>query len=150
MGIRFILRTSLAVIWVATGLGILQAQEPPLPDALQSQPKVKKLIEWGWDFPTPGYLRQNIRKMENAPFDGVNFWLIAGCNDPKSEGGTIFSKTKWDETKFEKIIINFNGTACPAYVKSAHDQYLFDNLGKPGTAVQNIPGVGINSKKAYD
>jgi hypothetical protein len=35
----------------------------------------KKLIEWGFDMPTPEYLRDNIRKMEKQPFDGLVFRL---------------------------------------------------------------------------
>lgn len=35
----------------------------------------KKLIEWGFDSPTPEHLRDNIRVMEEQPFDGVVFRL---------------------------------------------------------------------------
>jgi len=31
----------------------------------------KKLIEFGWDVPSPAYLARNIRRMEERPFDGV-------------------------------------------------------------------------------
>ncbi|NLN92954.1 MAG: hypothetical protein GX130_06585 [Candidatus Hydrogenedens sp.] len=38
----------------------------------------KKLIEYGWDVPTPEYIRDNIRAMEEKPFDGVVFRLKGG------------------------------------------------------------------------
>lgn len=31
----------------------------------------KKLVEFGWDIPSPAFLRANIAQMERAPFDGV-------------------------------------------------------------------------------
>jgi len=45
----------------------------------------KKLVEYGWDVPTPDYIRANIREMEKKPFDGVVFRLKGGGNvlDPK-------------------------------------------------------------------
>ncbi len=45
----------------------------------------KKLVEYGWDVPTPDYLRANIRGMEKRPFDGLVFRLKGGGNvlDPK-------------------------------------------------------------------
>lgn len=45
----------------------------------------KKLVEYGWDSPTPDYIRANIREMEKRPFDGVVFRLKGGANvlDPK-------------------------------------------------------------------
>jgi hypothetical protein len=36
-------------------------------------PKSKKLIEWGWDEPDTRFLRANIARMEQFPFDGVIF-----------------------------------------------------------------------------
>jgi hypothetical protein len=35
----------------------------------------KKLIEWGWDSPTPEFMRDNVTMMEQQPFDGVVFRL---------------------------------------------------------------------------
>lgn len=54
----------------------------PLP-TVERMPK--KLIEYGWDVPTPDYIRAHIREMETLPFDGLIFRLKAGDNvlDPK-------------------------------------------------------------------
>ena len=54
----------------------------------------KKLIEWGWDEPDPKFMRQNIAKMEQLPFDGVIFH-VAG-----NRGGNL-SWEPWGSRKFE-------------------------------------------------
>ncbi|NOK61869.1 MAG: hypothetical protein GFH27_549281n9 [Chloroflexi bacterium AL-W] len=41
------------------------------PTANTNVPKPKKIIEWGWDQPTPEYVRDNIRTMEEQPFNGI-------------------------------------------------------------------------------
>ena len=38
----------------------------------QSRPK-KKIVEYGWDVPYPDFVRDNIRQMENRPFEGIIF-----------------------------------------------------------------------------
>lgn len=58
------------------------------------KPNQKKLIEYGWDVPDPAYVRQNIREMEKLPFEGLIFRVSVNDN--------VFTKGKWDETKFEK------------------------------------------------
>jgi hypothetical protein len=40
----------------------------------------KKLIEYGWDVPTPAQMRDELAVMEKRPFDGVIFRLNAGHN----------------------------------------------------------------------
>src|SRR5688572_8679081 len=52
--------------------------------AAQSRPATKKLIEFGWDEPTTGYMKQHIAEMERRPFDGcvfhVNYLMPDGTN----------------------------------------------------------------------
>jgi hypothetical protein len=43
--------------------------------AASQEPQRKKLIEYGWDVPYPDFVRQNIRAMEQRPFDGIMFRL---------------------------------------------------------------------------
>src|SRR5450759_1401071 len=43
-------------------------------------PLGKKLIEYGWDVPTPAQMRDELASMEKRPFDGVIFRLAAGHN----------------------------------------------------------------------
>lgn len=82
----------------------VETVKAPAPGALERLAKPKKLIEWGWDCPTPAYLRKNIQEMEKRPFDGVVFWLRPYCNAVKNDvGGCIFSGKKWDEAGFAQI-----------------------------------------------
>jgi len=72
------------VLTLGTGQGLV-AQ-----DAL----KGKKLIEWGWDEPDTRSIRQNVRKMEQMPFDGLVFH-VAG-----SKSGN-FVWEMWGGRRFE-------------------------------------------------
>jgi hypothetical protein len=50
------------------------------PSAAQPLPHGKKLIEYGWDVPTPAQMRDELAAMEKRPFDGLIFRLNAGHN----------------------------------------------------------------------
>lgn len=52
----------------------------------------KKLIEYGWDVPTPKYIQEHIREMENRPFEGIIFKLPAS-------GGNVFNPDIWDKNQ---------------------------------------------------
>jgi len=54
----------------------------------------KKVIQYGWDRPTPEFLRDHLAEMETRPFDGVVFRL-------PGDGGEVFNIDKWDEEKPE-------------------------------------------------
>ena len=45
-----------------------------------SSPPPKKLIEYGWDVPTPAQIEQELATMEKRPFDGIIFRLAGGWN----------------------------------------------------------------------
>jgi hypothetical protein len=55
-----------------TALASSRAAERPAPD--------KKLIEYGWDVPTPQQMRDDLAAMEKRPFDGLIFRLGGGHN----------------------------------------------------------------------
>ncbi|MHB8997822.1 MAG: sugar-binding protein [Armatimonadota bacterium] len=57
-------------------------------------PATKKLIEYGWDVPTPEYVAANIREMEKRPFDGI-IMRTAGQGR-----GNIFSGGRWDPKEY--------------------------------------------------
>ena len=57
-------------------------------------PATKRLIEFGWDRPTPDFVRQNIATMEQQPFDGVVVTLHAGT--------MIFKRNTYPDTAFER------------------------------------------------
>jgi hypothetical protein len=46
----------------------------------QLGPLKKKLIEYGWDVPTPKQISQHLPDMEKRPFDGIIFKLAGGFN----------------------------------------------------------------------
>src|SRR5512135_2658245 len=49
-------------------------------DAASFGPTGKKLIEYGWDVPTPAQMRDELVAMEKRPFDGLIFRLGGGHN----------------------------------------------------------------------
>ncbi len=53
----------------------------------------KKLIEYGWDVPTPAFIADNIDSMVERPFDGLIFKLEGG--------GKVLEPQPWDESRFE-------------------------------------------------
>jgi hypothetical protein len=52
----------------------------PRADAGPLAPPVKKLIEYGWDVPTPAQMDEGLASMEKRPFDGIIFQLSGGRN----------------------------------------------------------------------
>lgn len=54
----------------------------------------KKVIEWGWDEPDTKIMRQNIAKMEEAPFDGVIYHVLTST-------GEMFMWEMWGNRRFE-------------------------------------------------
>lgn len=65
--------------------------------ACQSASKAKKLIEFGWDEPSTGFMREHISTMERAPFDGVVFNVHAR----KTNGSKFrFTWEAWSTNRF--------------------------------------------------
>ncbi len=60
--------------------------------AVETQATAKKLIEYGWDAPTPNFLLEHLKAMEQRPFDGVTIKLNAGRE--------VFKKTAYPNTAF--------------------------------------------------
>lgn len=57
----------------------------------------KKLIEWGWDEPSPSFMRQHCERMDRVGFDGVIFHAEAA-----SDGETVnFAWECWGARRFE-------------------------------------------------
>lgn len=61
--------------------------------------KNKKLIEWGFDSPTPEYLRDNLTAMQGQPFDGIVFRL-------RKEAHSIFQTTPLTEEELHLDILS--------------------------------------------
>jgi hypothetical protein len=75
----------LCLAFLLAGKACLEADQTPLPD--------KKLIEWGWDEPDTKFMRENLERMEQLPFDGLVFHANA------STGGN-FTWEMWGSRKF--------------------------------------------------
>ncbi len=79
----------------------------------------KKLIEFGWDVPTPTYLKDHIKEMEQRPFDGVILRLIGDFEGKHYEAYQAWAKVPFAEeaipffveelkaVKFDKFTDNF-------------------------------------------
>jgi hypothetical protein len=80
--------TTLAVL----ALAMLPAVSASAADPLDPPPK--KLIEYGWDVPTPAQMEQQLASMEKRPFDGIIFHLAGGFN--------AFQTNTLDPAKFEE------------------------------------------------
>lgn len=63
------------------------------PALAQTARSGKKLIEYGWDVPTPAQIHDQLAGMEKRPFDGIIFRLNAGHN--------AFATQPLDPLKFE-------------------------------------------------
>jgi hypothetical protein len=59
----------------------------------------KKLLEWGFDSPTPEYLRDNLSIMQGQPFDGIVFRL-------RREAYSIFQTTPLSEAELKLDILS--------------------------------------------
>jgi hypothetical protein len=76
--------------------------------AAEGPGKDKKLIEWGWDEPDTGFLRQNVAKMEQLPFDGLVF------HADSSQGGSLawemWGSRKFQPAEFQQAVADLNST----------------------------------------
>lgn len=79
-------------LWL-TLLGI--ALTAPVVAQPQRLPASKKLIEYGWDVPTPAFVADNVAEMEKRPFDGL-IMRVAGKGR-----GNVFSGGKWDAADYQ-------------------------------------------------
>ena len=67
----------------------------------------KKIIHCGWDIPNPEYMKENIKLMEKAPYDGISISLEAKDTDRKSviaNRHTLWQNWRWKKEWFEESI----------------------------------------------
>jgi hypothetical protein len=91
----------IAVCSVITFLSACAQQDTSAQEAAPeaSATSNKKLLEWGFDSPTPEYLRDNITAMQGQPFDGIVFRL-------RKEGQSIFQTTPLSEAELKLDILS--------------------------------------------
>ena len=81
----------IATTWIIAG-GMKAEGQSAMVHSLPS----KKLIEFGWDKPTPAYFKEHFSEMEKRPFNGV------GIEIPEAVGGgNIFLKSQWGKVSEE-------------------------------------------------
>jgi hypothetical protein len=92
------------VLWAAlAALVSLTAAESPAQD--------RKLIEYGWDVPTPAQMRDELATMEKRPFDGLIFRLNGGHNafvtQPLDSAKFAEDERILRDLKFTRFLDNF-------------------------------------------
>ncbi len=74
----------------------------------QGSARTKKLLEWGWDEPNTKFMRENVEKMEQLPFDGMVFHVDS------SKGGNLvwemWGSRKFDLAEFQHAIDDLKAT----------------------------------------
>jgi hypothetical protein len=111
------LLTSALAIWSAALLAPAQADEPP---------KAKKLIEWGWDEPDTRFLRANIARMEQFPFDGIIFHMAGDHNENLS--WQIWGDRRFSPSQFQQSVADLKATPFRRFT----DRFVRVNV-TPGT-----------------
>ncbi|MBX7142921.1 MAG: hypothetical protein K1X79_00570 [Oligoflexia bacterium] len=136
----------LALIIVAVSAA--QAEEPPR----------KKLIEFGWDEPDTAFLRDNIHRMEQQPFDGCVFHIRYTRPNwvPFPEDGGNFVHEAWGKRAFtlDEVTVAINDLRATPF-RSFSDNFVRLNVS-PGnvdwfddfSAITN--NVGLLAKVAFE
>jgi len=89
----------------------------------EAKPAVrKKVIEWGWDEPDTKFMRENIAKMEEAPFDGVVFHAMSGSGVNLS--WEVWGNRKFEIAEFKQAIEDLRGTKFQRFT----DRFLRVNI----------------------
>src|SRR5687767_11503566 len=86
----------------------------------EGSPRRKKLIQTGWDSPSPQQLRRDLREMEAQPFDGVVL-QVTGRDEAGQpvRFGAAFEDRKWKRSWFQSVV---------ADLKACRSARLTDNF----------------------
>jgi len=68
----------------------------------------KKIIEWGWDEPDPKFMRENIKQMEQMPFDGLVFHIINAQG--KNLAWEIWGHHRFEIGDFQQALVDLQST----------------------------------------
>jgi hypothetical protein len=95
---------------IALILWLVAAASPSLRAAPLAAP-AKKLIEYGWDVPTPAQMGEELAAMEKRPFDGLVFRLSGGHNafeiKPLQSGSFVEDARILHRLQFTQFTDNF-------------------------------------------
>jgi hypothetical protein len=70
--------------------------------------KGKKVIEWGWDEPDTKFMRANIEKMEQFPFDGLVFHATSGKGE--NLAWEVWGSRKFNAADFKQAVDDLKAT----------------------------------------
>src|SRR5436190_9762189 len=101
--LRMIRQFSCAVLF---GVLVVSAATPAGED--KDALKKKKLIEWGWDEPDTKFMRENIEKMEQFPFDGLVFHATSGKGD--NLAWEVWGSKKFAPDDFKQAVDDLKAT----------------------------------------
>jgi hypothetical protein len=71
----------------------------------------KKLIEYGWDVPSPSYVKEHIAEMETHPFDGVVMYVPSALDSGTILGWKVFNGPAITASEYEPAIADLQATA---------------------------------------
>ncbi len=117
----------------------------------------KKLIEHGWDMPTPAFIRDHLREMEKRPFDGVVLKLEGGKDvlepTPWAEADFAADMEALEAVKWERFTDNFiaiGAATTQDWFSDEHWQAIEHNIRLIGRAARVGSCVGVClDPKAY-
>ncbi len=131
-----------------------------VPCSLFCQAVPKKLIEFGWDYPTVNKLKSEITEMEKAPFDGVVFSIdvdVFNVFDTVKLPDTYFkyddlTKIKWKKFTDNFLFVRGIGHSGPHWLDDKSWQTISRNIEKlsKAIAVSNAKGIGFDAEYYYE
>ena len=120
----------------------------------------KKLIEFGWDYPTANKLKSEITEMEKAPFDGVVFSIgveVFNAFDTIKLQDSYFKyddlvKIKWKKFTDNFLFVRGIGHSGPHWLDDKSWQTISRNIEKlsKAIAVSNVKGIGFDAEYYYE
>ncbi|MEO8962608.1 MAG: hypothetical protein ABI325_12045 [Ginsengibacter sp.] len=123
----------------------------------QRKPEQKKLIEFGWDYPTVSYLKAHIHDMQKAPFDGVVFSFdfdIYNSFDTTQHKDSQFqyddlSKIDWKNFTDNFILMRGVGYSGAQWLDDMAWLKIVINIKKVSKALSVSQAVGIGFDPEY-
>jgi hypothetical protein len=119
----------------------------------------KKLIEFGWDYPTSTFIEHNIERMQQSPFDGVVFSFDAGIYnafDPVKLADPVFDLNVLSNIHWQKLTDNFLfvrgvGLSGPHWLDDSAWNIILQNLTNlsKALAVSKAKGIGFDPEYNY-
>jgi hypothetical protein len=128
----------LYLLLILTGITYARAGESVGP--------AKKLIEFGWDEPDTGFIRQHIGEMEATPFDGCVFHI----NYSKPQGRGNFMWECWDRRAFtaEDLRASLDDLKATKFTRFTHNFLRFNTAPGKIDWFEDFSAIVNNAKLA--